>query len=78
MLCYPCAQQGRDTPAVALCHHCSTALCRDHAHIKPTPVKAERRNKTFTAVRWEVELPLPAQTALCDVCHGALHQADAA
>lgn len=30
MLCYSCAEQGIDRPAVALCRSCSAGLCMDH------------------------------------------------
>ncbi len=30
MNCYVCDQTGRVTPAVASCHHCAVALCREH------------------------------------------------
>jgi hypothetical protein len=30
MNCYVCDQTGRTTPAVASCHHCAVALCREH------------------------------------------------
>jgi len=30
MNCYVCDGTGRVTPAVASCHHCSVALCREH------------------------------------------------
>jgi len=30
MNCYVCDKAGRVTPAVATCHHCSAALCREH------------------------------------------------
>jgi hypothetical protein len=30
MLCYSCAEQGVDRPAVALCRSCSAGLCREH------------------------------------------------
>lgn len=30
MNCYVCDETGRTTPAVASCHHCAVALCREH------------------------------------------------
>jgi hypothetical protein len=30
MLCYSCAEQGIDRPAVALCRSCTAGLCLDH------------------------------------------------
>lgn len=30
MNCYVCDQSGRVSPAVAVCHHCGAALCREH------------------------------------------------
>lgn len=77
MLCYECAVQGVRREAVGMCHHCSAGLCEEHAHVEASPVKAARRNKTFGAVRWEVELAQPARQMLCAVCQSALHQEDA-
>ena len=30
MLCYSCADEGVDRPAVALCRSCNAGLCLDH------------------------------------------------
>ena len=30
MLCYSCAEEGIDRPAVALCRSCTAGLCMDH------------------------------------------------
>ena len=30
MLCYSCAEQGTDRPAVALCRGCNAGLCLNH------------------------------------------------
>ncbi|MBA3806877.1 MAG: DUF2180 family protein [Solirubrobacterales bacterium] len=30
MHCYPCAEQGVNQPAVALCRSCSAGLCLEH------------------------------------------------
>lgn len=30
MNCYMCDGAGRTVAAVAICHHCGAALCRDH------------------------------------------------
>jgi hypothetical protein len=30
MHCYPCAEQGVDRPAVAICRSCSAGLCLEH------------------------------------------------
>jgi Uncharacterized protein conserved in archaea (DUF2180) len=30
MNCYVCDSDGRAAGAVALCHHCGAALCREH------------------------------------------------
>lgn len=30
MLCYPCAEQGIQQPAVALCRSCTAGLCLEH------------------------------------------------
>ena len=34
MICHECQQAGKTRDAVALCHHCSAALCLEHALIR--------------------------------------------
>ena len=41
MVCYECQQAGKSRDAVALCHHCSAALCSEHAFVLSDPVTAE-------------------------------------
>ena len=76
MFCYECAIQGVRREAVGMCRHCSAGLCEEHAHVEAAPVKTERRNATFGAVHWDVELPRPARRMLCETCQSALHQAE--
>ena len=42
MFCYECCNDGQTREAVGLCHHCSAALCANHAHIVDDPVTANR------------------------------------
>ncbi len=66
MLCYSCAEQGIDQPAVALCRHCTAGLCMDHlretsAHFTSNSLLASCHHDT-----WDVmELPTVADTNRC-------------
>jgi len=68
MLCYECSKIGRHQEAVALCHHCSAALCLDHARIVTDPVT------TSYPVTKVIVLPKNARVFLCDTCLAALDQ----
>jgi hypothetical protein len=68
MVCYDCRLEGKRTEAVGICHHCSAALCWDHAH---------RLDESITMsypVAATVELPLHARLILCGTCQSALGQ----
>jgi hypothetical protein len=41
MICYECQSRGETRDAVALCHHCSAALCAEHALVLSDPVTAQ-------------------------------------
>ena len=68
MLCFECSQAGVRSEAVAVCHHCSAALCSDHAHIVSDPVVASY------PVTMTIMLPRQARLILCDTCAAALGQ----
>ena len=68
MICYECQQAGKTRDAVALCHHCSAALCPEHALILSDPVTAQY------PVCQTVVLPLRARVFLCGTCREALRQ----
>jgi len=68
MNCFECAKSGLIRDAVGLCHHCSAALCSEHARAVDDPVTATR------AVCGTVVLPKHARLILCDVCESALRQ----
>ncbi len=72
MLCYECSQAGRNREAVGLCHHCSAALCADHASMVADPVTT-----TYPLLK-TVVLPKKARLFLCDTCLQALRQTHAA
>src|SRR5450759_193771 len=38
MHCYECLQVGVTRDAIGLCHHCSAALCTEHAFVVADPV----------------------------------------
>ena len=54
MLCYPCAQQGIDRPAVALCRSCTAGLCMEHlrataSHLASGHILDSCHHDTWTA-----------------------------
>jgi hypothetical protein len=69
MICYECQQADKRRDAVALCHHCSAALCQEHALALADPVTA------LYPVCKTVVLPLRARVFLCSTCKeaSALH-----
>jgi hypothetical protein len=68
MMCFECAREGKTRDAVGLCHHCSAALCSDHAQTVDDPVTAAYPiAKTIT-------LPRHARLVLCETCKVALEQ----
>ena len=68
MICYECQLASKRRDAVALCHHCSAALCQEHALILADPVTAQY------PVCKTVILPLRARIFLCSTCRDALQQ----
>ncbi len=53
MLCYSCAEQGIQQPAVALCRSCSAGLCLEHlretaAHFGSDNILAGCHHDTWT------------------------------
>ena len=68
MICYECQQADQRRDAVALCHHCSAALCSQHALILNDPVTSQY------PVCKIVVLPLLARVFLCSTCSEALRQ----
>ena len=68
MHCYECFQAGVTQDAVGLCHHCSVALCPEHARMVTDPV-----TEILPLMR-EVVLPKHARLLLCGTCKAALAQ----
>lgn len=68
MICYECQQADKRRDAVALCHHCSAALCQEHSRVLADPVTA------LYPVCKTVVLPLRARVFLCSTCKDALLQ----
>ncbi|GAB4312592.1 MAG: DUF2180 family protein [Methanobacteriaceae archaeon] len=66
MKCYICAQEGKDSEAVAICIVCGMGLCMDHAIREDVEI-------------WEGGYPLPSKKQektlpkiLCPECYAAL------
>ncbi len=68
VICYECEQLGTRRDATAFCHHCSAALCSEHAVVVSDPVTAQ-----YPVVK-TIVLPLRARLFLCSTCMQALHQ----
>jgi len=68
MHCYECLQAGVTRDSIGLCHHCSAALCIEHAFVVADPVT------TIYPLMRAVMLPKPARLLLCGTCKAALEQ----
>jgi len=68
MHCYECLQIDVTRDAVGLCHHCSAALCAEHACLIADPVTA------IYPLMLTVVLPKHARLLLCATCKAALEQ----
>jgi hypothetical protein len=59
MLCYSCAEQGLQEPAVALCRACNAGLCMNHlretaSHFASDSMLATCHHATWTETRHPV------------------------
>jgi len=68
MHCYECLRVGVEKSAIGLCHHCSAALCKDHAQVVADPVIG------VEPLVKRVVLPNRARLLLCATCNAALEQ----
>ena len=64
MVCYECELSGIRRDAVALCHHCSAALCSEHAAALSDPI-TERYPYSGSSF---------CRSKLCMTCKQALEQ----
>ena len=71
MHCYICAQEGKETPAVAVCLACGMCMCKDHAIREELPVE-DILNWGFS--QKTVTYPEKLPRFLCKPCHTALMQ----
>ena len=68
MQCFECMENGESNEAVGLCHHCSAALCQQHA------LTTEEFVTTIAPLLRTVVLPKRARLILCATCKTALEQ----
>jgi hypothetical protein len=68
MICYECERSAVRRDAVVLCHHCSAALCSEHAAAVSDPITEQ-----YPMLK-VVVLPLQARLFLCITCKQALEQ----
>lgn len=71
MRCYICDQQGKESPAVAICVVCGMGLCRDHA-IREELSMWETVHQGPAPTRRRLPQSLPR--FLCPPCQAALQQ----
>ena len=71
MVCYMCDQEGKSTPAVAICIVCGMGLCREHAVREELPVWETLHLGMGQTKR---KMPLTMPRFLCRPCYRALHQ----
>jgi hypothetical protein len=70
-MCYVCHQQGKSTPAIAVCIVCGMALCAEHLVREALPVWQDV-NAGMGTMRKKLPETLPR--IVCAECHQALHQ----
>jgi hypothetical protein len=68
MVCYECSLAGKQRDAVGLCHHCSAALCTEHAQMVADEIT------TQVPVVKTIVLPRKARLLLCQICRAAIEQ----
>ena len=71
MVCFVCDQQGKSTPAVAICIACGMALCTQHAIREELPVW---ERVSLGMAETDRRLPATRPRFLCAECHRALNQ----
>lgn len=71
MHCYMCAQEGKETPAIAVCLACGMCVCQDHLVREDLPLE-DVKNWGFSEQRIVKAQKLPR--ILCMPCHAALNQ----
>lgn len=65
MICFDCAQAGREAPAVGMCAGCAAGLCLDHAQVYPVALSCAAP----PVARMSVDPP--ARVLRCRVCAAA-------
>ena len=65
MRCFECFEAGKISDSVGFCHHCSAALCAEHAHVIVDPVTSH------APILKEIVLPKSARVLLCSICSAA-------
>lgn len=71
MNCYLCDQEGKDSPAVAICTICGMALCKAHAIREELPM-CERVDQGMAPTCRKLPLTMPR--FVCEPCRAAMHQ----
>jgi hypothetical protein len=66
--CLDCATNGKQTPAVGLCHSCSAALCLHHMEVVQYYLETSR------PICGTAALPIAGRVILCRTCRKAVEQ----
>jgi hypothetical protein len=76
MLCYKCAREGKETPAVGICVVCGMGLCRDHVNVAEVTftemVMGDAGGMAMLGVERRLERKAPR--FLCDDCYAGVAQ----
>lgn len=75
MKCYICAQEGKESDAIALCIVCGMGLCKDHAIREDLTFWEGEFIRTELAKEGDVQFRLPKKLPriLCEECYTVLH-----
>jgi len=74
MLCYPCAENGVERQAVALCTSCSAGLCQEHLSEAATQLASDNPFAGCRHDTWAAAPGLPERLASGSWLHRALHR----
>lgn len=71
MNCYVCAQEGKETPGIAVCLACGMCVCNDHLVREDMPLE-DVKKWGFSIQKTVLAEKMPR--ILCKLCHTALNQ----
>jgi hypothetical protein len=73
MKCYQCAEEGKDTDAVAICIVCGMGVCKDHSIKDEISFwEAQFMSSDLSPEGGRFSLPKSIPRILCTLCYEAL------